>query len=474
MSSLAPDQWDDFLTSFKTTTIGLVPASAAATTPSTSESVAQSTTSASGEFKPYLFLGASLIEEGGGTKKAFALASCSDRNVICGGQIGSSKFCLKPKAGPGYCDAASHVKVPFEFPPKSLYVKENEIRAWCEPRFDESLLAPEQLHHLLSLKLPKENWIALFESLELGVAPDWLLQSDPKLWTSFAPKTSPTSVLPDDVPRRSAFQTESTSDQVPSALQSNEIEIVSPRFADSAVFINGFPTLSFDDNSQEDDAFYSSLTMDQIGDILQKFTKRFTSLKAKWTSAFSDVEANYLVVVKDLSDLHRFTNTVASSVGQPDPVTTSPSPTLWDQVKLLHDLAVDQFQAMSQTIDDSTASVTTLVQDHSLLQASVAAVEDKVTNTSASFQHRLHQLELTTQSFETRFARLLPVLKQLQVSRPATLTNAPVDASVLNQITELQHQVRKLQDALWTQNLHPTQTPAASTDIEATLRDLKA
>jgi hypothetical protein len=336
------------------------------------------------------------------------------------------------------------------------------------------LLAPEQLHHLLSLKLPKENWIALFESLALGVAPDWLLQSDPKLWTSFAPKTSPTSVLPDVVPRRSAFQTESTSDQVPSALQSNEIEIVSPRFADSAVFINGFPTLSFDDNSQEDDAFYSSLTMDQIGDILQKFTKRFTSLKAKWTSAFSDVEANYLVVVKDLSDLHRFTNTVASSVGQPDPVTTSPSPTLWDQVKLLHDLAVDQFQAMSQTIDDSTASVTTLVQDHSLLQASVAAVEDKVTNTSASFQHRLHQLELTTQSFETRFARLLPVLKQLQVSRPATLTNAPVDASVLNQITELQHQVRKLQDALWTQNLHPTQTPAASTDIEATLRDLKA
>ena len=140
----------------------------------------------------------------------------------------------------------------------------------------------------------------------------------------------------------------------------------------------------------------------------------------------------------------------------------------------MHDLAVDQFQAMSQTIDDSTASVTTLVQDHSLLQASVAAVEDTVANTSASFQHRLHQLELTTQSFETRFARLLPVLKQLQVSRPATLTNAPVDASVLNQITELQHQVRKLQDALWTQNLHPTQTPAASTDIEATLRDLKA
>jgi len=125
------------------------------------------------------------------------LVSCSKRNVVCRGQIGTAKFCIKPQASPGCCDAVSHLKVIFEFPASSLYLKENEVQAWCEPRFEASFLSPEQLHFLLSIKLPKEDWMSLFDLLEVGVATEWLLQtSDAKIWSNFTPKTSPTSVLP--------------------------------------------------------------------------------------------------------------------------------------------------------------------------------------------------------------------------------------------------------------------------------------
>jgi hypothetical protein len=473
MSSIAPEHWDEFLSSFEA--VSLAPTTSSASPPSlpatSTPSSAPSTSTASGEFKPFLSLASSLVAEGGGAKKTFALVSCSDRGIICGGQIGTAKFCLKPKTGFGSCDAASHVKSPFEFPAKSLYLKENEIRAWCEPRFDASFLSPEQLHLLLGLRLPKEEWVELFELLLVGIAPGWLFQlPDSKIWSNFAPQTSPTSVLPTIGIEPSNEQGDSNAKV--SNIPANAVEILSPRFTDSAIFLNGFPSLSFDDISQEDDVPYSTLTMEQIGDVLHKFTKRFMSLKTKWTSAFSDVEANYLVVVKDLTDLQRFTNSMASTIGQPDPSQSDRN--LWDHLKTLHATAVEQIQSVMHSVDDSAASVNAIVHDHTLLQSSVAAVEEVVTNTVTSLQQRLHQVETTLHSFDSRFARLLPVLKHLQASRQSAPTSTTPDATVLNQIQELRLQVQKLQDTLWTQSLVPSHSTAASNDVTETLLDLKA
>jgi hypothetical protein len=352
-----------------------------------------------------------------------------------------------------------------------LYLKENEIRAWCEPRFEASFLTPEQLHNLLGIRLSKEEWTELFDLLLAGIAPGWLLQlPDSKVWLNFAPQTSPTSVLPTNVVEPSTDPFEPTTQG--SSTPTNEVEILSPRFSESAVFLNGFPSLSFDENSQEDDVPYSTLTMEQIGDILLKFTKRFTSLKAKWTSAFSDVEANYLVVVKDLTDLQRFTNTVASSVGQPDPSHSHRN--IWDHLKTLHTKAVEQFQTVMQSVNESTASVNAIAQDQTLLQSSVAAVEEVVTNTSASLQQRIHRVETTLQTFDSRFARLLPVLKHLQASKQPTPASPVPVATVLNQIQDLQFQVQKLQDTLWTQSLASTPPTSTTNDVDATLLDLKA
>jgi hypothetical protein len=342
---------------------------------------------------------------------------------VCSGQIGTAKFCIKPRAGRGCCDAASHFKATFPFPPSSLYLKENEICAWCEPHFKAWFLSPEQLHFLPSIKLPKEDWIALFDLLEVGVAPEWLLQTlDAKIWSNFIPKTSPTSVLPVNLSQAHAQTAPAVHPTTADIKTSLEIEILSPRFTDSAVFLQGFPSLSFDDLSQEEDAApYSSLTPSQIGEILHKFTKRFSSLKAKWNSAFSDVEANYLVVVKNLTDLQQFANTVASSVVQPDPAQPTVVRSLWDQVQFVHSTAVDHFHALSQSIAESSANVTTITQDYSLLHTSVATVEHTVSSTAAALQQHLLQVETTLQSFDTRFARLLPILKH--VSKPGILSD---------------------------------------------------
>jgi len=470
MSSIAPENWDEFLTSFEAASLARPTSDNDSTSPPASASPSDPPTStSSGEFKPFLFLGSSLVEEGGGPKKTFALVRCSDHHALCGGQIGTAKFCLKPKSGPGSCDAASHVKVPFEFPPHSLYIKENEIRAWCDPRFESSFLSSDQLHHLLSIKLPRDEWIMLFDLLTVGIAPEWLLQSPvAKLWTNFAPQSSPTSVLPQST--NIVVKPDTTT----KFSQSNEVEILSPRFTDSAVFINGIPSLSFDDASQEADVPYSALTMNQVGELLHKFSKRFASLKSKWTSAFSDVEANYLVVVRDLSDLQRFTNTMASSVGQPDPDIATNSHSLWDQVKLLHATAIDQFTAISQSVEDSTTSVAALLQDQTLLQSSVSAMEDGLATTTMSLQKRIQQIESTIQSFDSRFARLLPVLKHLQATKTSAPTAAATDPNLANQLQDLQLQVSKLQDAIWTQSLHPAAAHPTPNDVESSLLDIKA
>jgi hypothetical protein len=109
-----------------------------------------------------------------------------------------------------------------------------------------------------------------------------------------------------------------------------------------------------------------------------------------------------------------------------------------------------------------------------LLQSSVAAVEEVVTNTSASLQQRIHRVETTLQTFDSRFACLLPVLKHLQVSKQPTPASPVPDATILNQVQDLQFQVRKLQDTLWTQSLVPSPPTSTINDVDATLLDLKA
>jgi len=198
-------------------------------------------------------------------------------------------------------------------------------------------------------------------------------------------------------------------------------------------------------------------------------------LKAKWNSAFSDVEANYLVVVKDLTDLQQFANNVASSVSHPDSTQTSAGRSLWDQVKILHSTAVEQFQSRSQSVEASTANVSAVSQGYTLLHTSVTVVEHTISSTATALQQCLLQVETTLQSFDTRFARLLPISKQLQTARPATAsTSTAPDPAILNQIQDLQLQVWKLQDTLWTQSLQPTPTPSSPSTTKATLLDMQA
>jgi hypothetical protein len=97
-----------------------------------------------------------------------------EQNTLCLGLVGGEKFCLKPKAGIGCCDAASHILRRFAPGDATLYIKENEIRAWCLPAFRAVLLTRDQISFLLCYRLPKEAWISTFEAFEENTLPDWI------------------------------------------------------------------------------------------------------------------------------------------------------------------------------------------------------------------------------------------------------------------------------------------------------------
>jgi hypothetical protein len=65
---------------------------------------------------------------GGGGRKSFGLVYGGGLSTVCGGLIGSSKFCLKHTS----CGVASHSKK-FDWDGTSFYVKENETRAFSKP-----------------------------------------------------------------------------------------------------------------------------------------------------------------------------------------------------------------------------------------------------------------------------------------------------------------------------------------------------
>lgn len=237
MSSVPPaDNWDALLSSFE----GLSASEPASSPPTASLTVSTSTSSTSGEFQPFVFLGSSLAE-GGGSKKTFFLTDVIDQEITCLGMVGGTKFCLKHRTGVGCCDTLSHVKSRFSPEDATLYLKENEIRAWCSPSFAVGMLTRDQIQFMLHHRLSKDDWISTFEALKVGAVPDWIQQSgEAKLWLK---------------PAEASNQGEA-----------EELILLSPKLTvTNDVLFSGIPMLSFDDMSQEDD--HPVLSLEQVIEV---------------------------------------------------------------------------------------------------------------------------------------------------------------------------------------------------------------
>jgi len=94
-----------------------------------------------------------------------ALCLGASRNKLC------TKACINAKS----CGVPTHENHKAKVEAGWLYVKENDTKAFVEPILDPSFLSDGQLALLMSKSHMKEQWHKLFDDLQQGDFPEWLL-----------------------------------------------------------------------------------------------------------------------------------------------------------------------------------------------------------------------------------------------------------------------------------------------------------
>jgi hypothetical protein len=261
------DNWDQLLDS-------------AAPTPTLSSTQAPSPSTAStGEFHPYVAVGLSVA--GGGDCKLFALLHGGRVDSLCCGVIGTSKFCLRPSS---LCGVLAHSKK-YEVDASSLYLKENEHRAFIKPSFLFNELDEETLETLVAGKHTLQDLSDLFDSFKKPQVLD--LRID-------APELNTQSV---SVPFDSVNSAQALTIQ-------DSFNLESSKFAmeETGIF-SAPPQLSFEVDDLEDGDMFSRLEGSQPADflgILREFQDCFVTLKTKWTQTFMEVDSSHSILIGDL------------------------------------------------------------------------------------------------------------------------------------------------------------------------------
>lgn len=222
--------------------------------------------------------------------------------ALCMGTISASKFCIKPLLGDKTsCGAVTHSRK-FQPPNQSAFLKENEIRAYCTPAFDLTLLSSAQRLRIQGVLLSVDEWLQLFEQVRHRVPPKWL-----------------------------AFDEPSTMEEIEVEEQPQEA-ILTPSHAASSCLLGLIPTLSFDSAA----SIGSNENVADVTAHLRQFRSQFSSLREKWTQAFTEVEAGYSLVVRDLQKLHHLSTSNSSAVGAAVPLGDTAPTTLWQGLSQLH------------------------------------------------------------------------------------------------------------------------------------------
>ena len=149
-----------------------------------------------------------------------------------------------------------------------------------------------------------KEWKAIFEGFETGVLPDWL---EPFRHNEL--------------------------DQEPAAPVVLDSALSSPRFIPSGSDgLHLVPALSFDEES------IASVDLDEqrTAAWIKEFQRRFVSLKGRWGKAFADVEANHILIVRDLQVLQKAGLELADNIGKPfPPLASSSGSSLWGGLQAL-------------------------------------------------------------------------------------------------------------------------------------------
>jgi hypothetical protein len=357
------------------------------TTPSGSSTLGSSllltptTTASTGEFQPFTMIGSALARGHGGSGKTFVLFSSHQKSAVCMGVISGTKFCLKEESDTSKCTIASHMKkfVPVE---GGLYLKENDLKAWCKPVFDGSKLTEAQRDFLLQQELSRSTWESPFQVLSEDQLPTWLLDSNGKtLWTVKAPMLPAQSVM----------------------------NLVSPKFSisEGPQLFDMVPSLSYDSSNLPTDASPAAAAQ-----TLQSFNDRFKKIKAKWSLAFGEIESGYLVVINDIRNLQQHLALTMKAVGTP-PTGDALDDMMWNRIELLTTQLTLSSHDMNTALSTSASNLAKISDHCDDIHHNLQFLENEFQLNQASATDRISELEKQVAAYDSRFQRLLPLLQGL-------------------------------------------------------------
>jgi CDP-diacylglycerol pyrophosphatase len=136
------------------------------------------------------------------------------------------------------------------------------------------------------------------------------------------------------------------------------------------------PMLSFDDSigSTDDlDATEGSMSLNEMTSNLQQFKRQFSTLKTKWSRAFTEVEAGYSLVFQDLERLQYLAAQQVRLLGSPsvlDGCGSTPPP-VWEGLSSAHIMLTE----VNFTIDAHAASLNEISTTQDCLVLNVSSLK---------------------------------------------------------------------------------------------------
>lgn len=335
-----------------------------------------SSSSTSGEFNSFVAVGT--VAGGGGHRGLWFDKDLGQR--CCLGKIGAGtpgktvKFCIKMCEGTSRsCDVARHAHAKVKLVPHYGYIKFNDEMALLSPVLDTSTLSAAQLVGIKSKQFSVPEWERVLADIQNAEYPEWL--------TGFE-----------------AVKPEPTKPNSP-----NKPEIFSPRLiGDSGGIFSMAPSLSFDSDSglsvgsNEDGAPGNNV---QIVKTLKDYGLRFKKIKAAWTKPFMDIEANMLVLLKDLK-------VIQDSVGPAQVIHGKSFDSVWSALRGLSS-SVEQLESNQDSLlDHLEVQISDAISQHNTVQNTSERVE--------SMAARLEDCDAILTTFDRRFRTIKPVFDRVR------------------------------------------------------------
>jgi hypothetical protein len=343
---------------------------------------------------------ANIAGEGSTPGKRNALLLEPSPALLCMGLVSTNKFCTKVLVnGATSCGASAHVR---KFHPSSAtaYFKDNEVRAFCKPVFDLTIMSTVQRLRIQGVVLTLEEWSHLFVQVQRKTPPKWLTFEDP-----------PSVVIEEE--------------------EDASTELLSPVHAAAGSLLGLIPMLSFEDSvSSGEDENSEPMDHSLASFYIQRFRRQFISLKNKWERAFAEVESGYGMIVKDLQKLHQVAESQAINLGTPVALGEQMPDSVWKGLSQVHQTVT----SVSSDMHHQATNIAALSTNQTHLTQSVITLETTTEDINTSLSGKVSTLTIDLRALEARILRLVPVLAQLR--RNSSTPNTPIQAPVSPQLEQ--------------------------------------